>query len=69
MVKVKLLAPSVHCTSCKKLIEGEAEALGAKANVDVGKKTVDLEFDEKRVTLQDLRNAFKEVGFDSKIAK
>jgi copper chaperone len=68
-MSIRLSIKNIHCASCKKLIEDEAQALGAKANVDLSKKTVDLEFDEKKVKLQDLRKAFKEVGFDSEVAK
>ncbi|MFH0817801.1 MAG: heavy-metal-associated domain-containing protein [Candidatus Micrarchaeota archaeon] len=67
MKKAKLLIKSIHCASCKMLIEEEVADLGAKANVDIAKKTAELEFDEKKVKLSDLRDALREMGYESEV--
>jgi copper chaperone CopZ len=66
-MKAKLLIKSIHCYSCKMLIEEEVADKGAKANVDIAKKTAEIEFDEKKVKLSDLRDALKEMGYESEV--
>ncbi len=67
MKKAKLLIKSIHCNSCKMMIEEEVADKGAKASVDVGKRTADIEFDEKKMKLDDLRGALKELGYESEV--
>ena len=67
MKKAKLLIKSIHCNSCKMMIEEEAADRGAKAMVDVGKRTADIEFDEKKMRLDDLRGALKQLGYESEV--
>ena len=66
-MKAKLLVKSVHCNSCKMLIESDVEDLGGKANVDVAKKTDELDFDEKKLKLQQIRDSLRAIGHESEI--
>ena len=66
-MKTRLLIKGIHCNSCKTLIEEEVSSMGAKASVDVAKKTVEIEFDEKRLKLNDLRDALKGLGYESEV--
>ena len=68
-MKAKISVKSIHCASCKMLIEQEVADLGGKAIVDIVKKTVELDFDEKKVKLGQLRDALKGLGYESEIVK
>jgi copper chaperone CopZ len=68
-MKAKLLVDSIHCDACKRLIEMELDEKGVKATVDVKKKTVELEFDEKLTSIEDIRDALDNIGYEAKILK
>jgi hypothetical protein len=53
--------------NCEKLIVMGAEDAGAKASVDVGNKTAAIGFGEKKVKLGDLRETFKDLGYNYRI--
>lgn len=58
---------SIHCASCKVLIEDEVAEKGGKAIVDIGKKTVEIEFNEKKTKLENIQEALRKVGHDSEV--
>ena len=52
----------MHCKSCKMLIEDSLEEIGVKANVDVEKELVELNFDEGKVSVDKIKKVIEEQG-------
>ena len=55
----------MSCGHCKAAVEGELNKLSGvrKANADVKKGTVEVTYDERTVTTEDLKDAIEEVGY------
>jgi copper chaperone len=45
-------------------IEGAVKKLGASAKVDLDSKSVSLQFDESKVTLETIKTAIEDQGYD-----
>ncbi|MDF2715234.1 MAG: copper chaperone [Paenibacillus sp.] len=45
-------------------IEGAVKKLGASAKVDLDSKSVSLQFDESKVTLEAIKTAIEDQGYD-----
>ncbi|OGG23987.1 hypothetical protein A3A79_02195 [Candidatus Gottesmanbacteria bacterium RIFCSPLOWO2_01_FULL_43_11b] len=63
MTKKTLKLNGLHCTSCAMLIEGELEDIGAKAACNWVKQVVTLEYDEKSIHDNDIKNAIARAGY------
>ena len=64
MKKINLKIKGMHCSSCAKLIVSELEDKVAKLKVeDNGNASV--EFDEKRITEQQIKDIIKELGYQA----
>jgi copper chaperone len=63
---VILNVPAISCEHCKTTIEGAVNQLDgvSKAEVDIDRRTVVVDFDENQVTLQEIVDAMDEVGYE-----
>ncbi len=64
MKKLNLNIKGMHCSSCSKLIEGELQDKGIKAQVQESGKAL-IEFDEKKITEQQIKDTIKELGYQA----
>ncbi len=57
--------PDMSCGHCKAAVEGELNGLSGvkKANADVEKGTVEVSYEEGKVTIEDLKDAIEEAGY------
>jgi copper chaperone CopZ len=63
-MKAKLNLKGIHCKSCIKLIEGELQDKVNKIQVqENGLATLD--FDEKNISLQQIKEIIKELGYST----
>ena len=65
MTDKTLSVEGMSCGHCKAAVEGELNKLSGvrKANADVEKGTVEVTYDERTVTTEDLKDAIEEVGY------
>ena len=64
MKKVTLKVKGMSCQHCVQSVQGAVAALGAAATVRLEDDTVQVQFDDKRVTLQQLKEAIEDQGYD-----
>ncbi|MDF2719627.1 MAG: copper chaperone [Paenibacillus sp.] len=64
MQNVNLKVDGMSCGHCVNSIEGAVKKLGASAKVDLGSKSVALQFDESKVTLAAIKEAIEDQGYD-----
>jgi copper chaperone len=57
--------PGMSCGHCKAAVEGELSRLSGVefSNADFEKGTVEVRYDEDRVTTEELEGAIKEAGY------
>ncbi len=57
--------PDMSCGHCKAAVESELSKLSGvkRANADVEKGTVEVAYDEGKVTTEDLKDAIEEAGY------
>ena len=65
MTEKTLKVPDMSCAHCKAAVEGELNRLSGveRANADVDKGTVEVTYDEGKVTTEDLKGAIEEAGY------
>ena len=65
MSEKTLRVPDMHCGHCKAAVEGELSKLSGvqRANADLEKGTVEVSYDEGKVSTEDLRGAIEEAGY------
>jgi copper chaperone len=65
MIEKTLKVPDMSCAHCKAAVEGELNRLSGveRANADVDKGTVEVTYDEGKVTTEDLKGAIEEAGY------
>ena len=59
-----LQVKGMSCGHCVQAVEGAVSRLGASAKVDLQEGKVDVEFDEARVALTDIKAAIEDQGYD-----
>jgi copper chaperone len=66
MTTMTLNVPDISCGHCKSSIEGAVGALGGVARVEVHivDRTVDLDYDDTALTLDQIVGAIEEVGYE-----
>lgn len=64
MQSVNLKVDGMSCGHCVNSIEGAVKKLGASAKVDLDSKSVSLQFDESKVTLETIKTAIADQGYD-----
>ncbi len=57
--------PEMSCGHCKAAVEGELSKLSGvkRANADLEKGTVEVSYEEGKVTTEDLKGAIEEAGY------
>ncbi len=57
--------PDMSCGHCKAAVEGELNKLSGvqRSNADVERGTVEVSYDESRVSTEDLEGAIEEAGY------
>lgn len=65
MTKVTYHIPDMHCSSCAMRLEGIEDELDGiqKIKASYLKQTLDVEFDEKKVTTEKIRQAVIALGY------
>ena len=65
MTETTLRVPDMSCGHCKAAVEGELNRLsGVESSLaDVEKGTVEVTYDEGKVTTEDLKGAIEEAGY------
>lgn len=64
MKEVTLQVEGMSCGHCVKAVEGALEPLGARGEVDLAGKNVKVAYDESKVSLEQIREAIEEQGYD-----
>ncbi|MBD3919095.1 copper chaperone CopZ [Paenibacillus sp. PR3] len=64
MQSVTLKVQGMSCNHCVNSIEGAVKQLGANAKVDLSAGTVTVEFNESNITLDSIKEAIEEQGYD-----
>lgn len=64
MSNVTLNVKGMSCGHCVKAVEGALESVGAKGNVDLAAGKVSIEYDEQKVTVDQLKQAIEDQGYD-----
>jgi copper chaperone len=65
MTEKTLKVPEMSCGHCKAAIEGELNRLSGveRSNADVEKGTVEVTFDEGKLSTEQLKAAIEEAGY------
>ncbi len=65
MTEKTLRVPDMHCGHCKAAVEGELSKISGveRSNADVEKGTVEVSYDEGKVTTENLKDAIEEAGY------
>jgi copper chaperone len=65
-MKLTLIAPDMNCNHCKMTIENAVKELSGiiYVNADPNTKKVTLEFDEKTVSLDDIKSVIEDAGYE-----
>jgi len=66
MKNVTLQVEGMSCNHCVVSIEGALKELGAAGKVNLASKTVDVTFEEMAVTLEAIKEAIEDQGYDVK---
>ncbi|NGQ95905.1 heavy-metal-associated domain-containing protein [Brevibacillus sp. SYP-B805] len=66
MKNVTLQVEGMSCNHCVATIEGALREIGASGKVDLAGKTVSVTFDEEKVSLEAVKEAIEEQGYDVK---
>jgi copper chaperone len=64
MQKVTLKVEGMSCGHCVNAVENAIKQAGAAGSVDLASGTVTVEYDESKVTLEQLKNAIEDQGYD-----
>ncbi|ANE45456.1 copper resistance protein CopZ [Paenibacillus swuensis] len=64
MQTVKLKVEGMSCNHCVNSVEKAVKEAGATATVDLASNTVSVEFEESKVTLETIKEAIEEQGYD-----
>lgn len=64
MKKETLHVEGMSCNHCVKAIEGALEKIRANGSVDLTNKQVTVEYDESIVTLEQIKEAIEDQGYD-----
>ncbi|AMA73186.1 copper chaperone CopZ [Aneurinibacillus thermoaerophilus] len=64
MQTVTIKVEGMSCGHCVKAVEGALEEIGAKGKVNLNEKTVQVEYDEHKLTLEAIKEAIEDQGYD-----
>lgn len=63
MEKTVLKVEGMSCSHCVQAVEGTLREIGAKGEVDLESGTVQVEYDNARLSLQQIKDAIEEQGY------
>lgn len=64
MEKQVLKVNGMSCNHCKMSIENALKAIGVNPSVDLGTKTVTVEFDSQKVSLEQVISEIEDQGYE-----
>lgn len=65
MTSVTLNVKGMSCSHCVNAIETSLKEIGVESvNVDLGKNTVDVSYDDQALTLEKVKEAIDDAGYD-----
>ncbi|MNJ56151.1 Copper chaperone CopZ [compost metagenome] len=64
MKSVILNVEGMSCNHCVKSVEGAVSGLGAQAKVDLANKKVEVEYDDAKLTVEAIKEAIEDQGYD-----
>ncbi|MDN4071388.1 copper chaperone CopZ [Paenibacillus sp. FSL R5-0407] len=64
MSNVTLQVEGMSCNHCVNSIEGAMKELGASAKVDLSAKSVEVSYDESKLTVEAIKEAIEDQGYD-----
>lgn len=66
MLSVNLQVAGMSCQHCVRSIEGALKEIGAVGRVDLSSGTVDVSYDDQRVTIERIKETIEEQGYEVK---
>lgn len=63
MTKKTYKVDGMHCTSCALIIESDLEDAGVKARCNYAKETLEVEYDEKKMTEKKISEVVVKAGY------
>lgn len=64
MNNVVLQVEGMSCGHCVNSVEGALKNLGTVGKVDLANKSVSVDFDENKVTIESIKEAIENQGYD-----
>jgi len=64
MKNIKLQVQGMSCQHCVNSIEGALKEIGAVGKVDLKDESVDVSFDENRISIERIKETIEEQGYD-----
>jgi copper chaperone len=64
MQTITLTVEGMSCNHCVKAVEGALQEIGARGKVNLANKTVNVQYDETKLTLADIKSAIEEQGYE-----
>lgn len=64
MQSITLNVEGMSCGHCVKSVEGAMQELGATAKVDLAAKTVTVNYDESKLTVDAIKEAIDDQGYE-----
>jgi len=64
MSHTELKVEGMSCNHCVSSIEGALKDIGSKGKVDLARHIVFVEFDEKKVSLDQIKEAIEDQGYE-----
>jgi copper chaperone len=64
MQSVTLKVEGMSCGHCVKSVEGAVRNIGAEGTVDLENKSVSLHYDESKVSVDAIKEAIEDQGYD-----
>lgn len=64
MQNITMNVEGMSCNHCVKSVEGAVAGLGATGKVDLAAKKVTITYDETKLTVDQLKEAIEEQGYD-----
>ncbi|MEK6937217.1 MAG: heavy-metal-associated domain-containing protein [Nanoarchaeota archaeon] len=62
-MKLSLNIKGMHCKSCEELIKEDLQDMNVKADVDHKTGILNIEFDENKTKLDNIKEAIKKLGY------
>ena len=64
MQEATVKVQGMSCRSCVRTIEGALDSIGAEGRVNFEQGTVDVQYDEAKLQLADIKKAIQNKGYD-----